>query len=152
MQLRKLIELLVQRAPFRWIIALLGIAWLVAGVMVFDWSNPTWRPVVWLFLGIAVVYYFAIRPYMRRSRIKKGNAPQQDLALEFHDEGIKLDISGVGDLTRKWEELVEFVDSQKGVIFYFNDGVVNWLPDRVFPDEVERNKFIEFLHERQNHE
>lgn len=137
------------RAPFLWTIVLLGIAWLAAGVVAFDWSNPTWRPAVWVLLGIAVIYYFVIRLYIRRSRIKKGNAPQQDLVLEFHDDGINLGISGLGDLTRKWEELVEFVDSKKGIIFYFNDSVVNWLPDRVFRDKEERKKFIEFLHGRQ---
>lgn len=138
------------RAPFRWVVALLGIAWLVAGVIAFDWSNLSWRPVVWILLGIGVLYYFVIRPYLRRSRIKESNAPKQDLVLEFHDDCIKLGISGVGDFTRKWEELVEFIDARKGIIFYFSDGVVNWIPDRVFTDKGERNKFIEFLQEHQN--
>ena len=133
------------RAPFRWVIALLGVAWLVAGVLAFDWSNPTWRPVVWLFLGVGLLYYFVIRPYLQRSRIKENNAPQQNLALEFNDNCIKLGISGVGDFTREWEELVEFTDTRKGIIFYFSDGVVNWIPDRVFFDKEERNKLIEFL-------
>ncbi len=133
------------RARFRWVIALLGVAWLVAGVLAFDWSNPSWRPVVWLLLGVGVIYYFVVRPYLRRSRIKENNAPQQDLILEFHDDYMKLEVSGVGKFTRKWEELVEFVDARKGIIFYFSDGVVNWIPDRVFADGGERNRFIEFI-------
>lgn len=133
------------RLPFRWAIALLGVVWLVAGVIAFEWSDPGWRPVVWLLLGIGVIYYFVIKPYLRRSQIKESNAPQQDLALEFNDDFIILGIRGTGEFTRKWEELVEFIDTRKGVIFYFSDGVVNWLPSRVFTENNERNKFIEFL-------
>ncbi len=140
------------RAPFRWVIALLGVAWLVAGVLAFDWSNPSWRPVVWLLLGTGVIYYFVVRPYLRRSRIKENNAPEQDLALEFHDDYMKLGVSGVGEFTRKWEDLVEFIDARKGVIFCFSDGVVNWIPDRVFADGEERNRFVEFIQKHQNQE
>lgn len=139
------------RAPFRWGITLLGAVWLVAGVLAFDWDNPSWRPVIWLLLGVGVIYYFVIRPYVRRSRIKENNEPQQDLVLEFRDDCIKLDITGVGEFTRKWDELVESIDAYKGIIFYFSDGVVNWMPNRVFSDEGERSKFIEFIQEHQNH-
>ncbi len=140
------------RVPFRWVIALLGVTWLVAGVLAFDWSNPSWRPVVWLLLGTGVIYYFVVRPYLRRNRIKENNAPEQDLALEFHDDYMKLEVSGVGEFTRKWEELVEFIDARKGVIFYFSDGVVNWVPDRVFADGEERNRFVEFIQRHRNQE
>lgn len=136
------------RAPFRWIIALLGVAWLTMGVLAFDWSTPSWRPVVWLFLGVGVIYYFVVKPYARRNRIRKSNARQQDVAIEFYDEIIKISISGIGDFTRKWEDLVEFIDTHKGIIFYFSDGVVNWIPERVLSDKEERNKFIDFLQTR----
>jgi len=136
------------RAPFRWVIALLGVAWLVASVLAFTWSSPSWRTVVWLLLGIGVIYYFVARPYLRRSRINENNAPQQDLDLEFHEDYIKLEISGVGEFTRKWEELVEFIDTPKGIIFCFSDGVVNWIPDRVFADGEERKRFVEFIQSR----
>ena len=142
------------RAPFRWIIALLGVAWLVAGVLAFDWSNPNWRPIVWLFLGIGVIYYFIVRPYLRRSRIKENNASRRNIDLEFYDDYMKFEISGVGEFTRKWEELVECIDTPKGIIFYFRDGVVNWIPDRVFADGEERKRFVEFVQSqsRQNQE
>lgn len=140
------------RAPFRWIIASLGVAWLVAGVLAFDWSNPSWRPIVWLLLGAGVIYYLVVRPYLWRSRIKENNTPEQALALEFHDDCLKLAVSGIGEFTRKWEELVKFIVARKGVIFYFSDGAVNWIPDRVFADGEERNSFIEFIQRRQDQE
>lgn len=124
---------------------MLGVALLLAGMLAFDWSSPNWRAIVWFFLGVGVIYYFVAKPWARRRRIKKSNEPQQDLALEFHDDHIKLAIGGVGDFIRKWGELVEFIDTRKGIIFYFSDGVVNWLPKRVFTDDQERLKFVEFL-------
>lgn len=137
------------RAPFRWILALLGAVWLSAGIIAFDWSSLSWRPIVWSLLGAGVLYCFVIRPYLRRGRIKRGD-PRQDVALKFCDDFIKIEISGFGDFTRKWEDLVEFIDARKGVIFYFNDGAVNWLPGRVFSDKRERKKFVEFLRSHQN--
>jgi hypothetical protein len=139
-------------APFRWLIAVLGVAWLTAGVLAFDWSNLSWRPVVWLLLGIGIIYYFIFRPYMRRSKIKESNVVQQGLVLEFNDDCIILRVNGVGVFERSWEELVEFVGVRKGILFYFSDGVANWIPDRVFSDVEERSKFIKFLREHQNQE
>lgn len=138
------------RAPFRWVIALLGIAWLIAGVFAFDWSNPNWRPVVWLLLGAGVIYSHFGSPYLRRRRIKGSNAPQQDIALEFNDDYMKIEVKGVGEFIRKWEELVEFIDARKGLIFCFSDGIMNWIPNRVFFDAEERNRFIEFIRKHQN--
>ncbi len=140
------------RAPFRWVIVLLGVAWLVAGVLAFDWSNPSWRPIVWMLLGTGVIYYFIIKSYFRRRQIKEYNASQQDLVLEFHDTYIKLEVSGVDEFTRKWEDLVEFINARKGIIFYFSDGVVNWIPNRVFADREERNRFINFVQRHQSKE
>ena len=138
------------RAPFRWVIALLGIAWLIAGVLALDWSNPNWRPVVWLLLGAGVIYSLFARPYIRRRRIKRNNAPQQDIALEFYDDYMKIEVKGVGEFTRKWEELVEFIVARKGLICCFSDGIMNWIPNRAFSDEEERNRFIEFIQKHQN--
>lgn len=133
------------RTPFRWILTLLGIGWLLTGIAALDPSNLSWRPFVWILLGMSVLYYFILRPYQIRSQIKQHNAAEQELTLEFNDDSVQLDINGVGSFTRKWEELIDFVDAQKGIIFYFSDGVVNWLPDRVFVDKSERKKFIEFV-------
>lgn len=125
----------------------------MAGILAFDRSNVSWRPIVWLLLGIGILYYFVIRPYLKRGSIKESNASQQDLVLVFDDDLLKLEISGVANFTRKWEELVDFIDTRKGIIFCFSDGVVNWLPERVFSDSTERNNFIEFLraHQSQAH-
>jgi hypothetical protein len=140
------------RASFRWLIVIFGVAWLVIGVIAFDFNKPVWRPIVWVLIGLGILYFFAIKPYFTRSRIKQNNAARQDLILEFDDDSLRLQISGVGSFTRRWEEFTGFTDTNKGILFYFSDGIVNWIPNRVFSGTSERNNFIEFLksHEPQD--
>lgn len=140
------------RAPFRWAIAVLGVVWFLAGIFSFEWSNPSWRPLVWLSIGIGIFYYFMISPYKRRNIIRKENAPQQDVVLSFSDDCIKLRIGDVGNFTRQWEEIVEVIDAQKGIVFLFSDGVANWIPNRVFSNEGERRGFLGFLKNRYSQE
>lgn len=133
------------RAPFRWIMIAFGIAWLIAGLLAVDWSNLTLRPIFWLLLGLCIVYYFVIRPYGRRRRIKARNAKHQDIVVELSRDHIKIEVSDVGNFTRSWEELVEFIETKRGLIFCFSDNVVNWMPVRVFPNEEKKNNLVGFV-------
>jgi len=132
------------RGPFRWVIVVLGLAWLVAGLATLV-RQLAWQPLVWTCLGSGVLYYFVVRPYLRRRRITTDSATRQDLTLEFTDDGLNLGVSGVGQFTRQWNELVGITDTDKGILFYFSDGVKNWLPSRVFASQVQKGNFVEFL-------
>lgn len=55
----------------------------------------------------------------------------------------------MGQFTRQWDELAGITDTNKGILFYFSDAVKNWLPNRVFGNEVERGNCFEFLKGRQ---
>lgn len=141
------------RAPFRWFVVLFGFAWVLLGLLAFDFSNPSWRPLIWLLIGSAIIYYFAVRPYLRRKKIRINNDPQQNLVLEFYDDCIKVEGGGSDRLTRRWDELLEFLDTPKGVLFYFNDGFISWLPRRVLPEGKDaHNAFIRFLQEHKSEE
>jgi hypothetical protein len=133
------------RASFRWLVAILGVVWLAIGIIAFDFNDPIWRPIVWMLIGVLLVYFFAVKPYSKRRRIRRSNAPKEDLTLDFGDDCIKLIIGSIGVVTRKWEEFGDFADTKKGILFYFNDGIVNWLPNRVFANGNEKSNFIEFL-------
>lgn len=137
------------RAPFRWIIILLGVLWLLAGIFTFDASNLSWRPIVWLLLGVGVIYYFVAKPYLRRRKIRLNNSSQQELVLAFYDDCITIEAGATGSFTRSWNEFLTFIDTPKGIIFYFDDGVVSWLPKRLLPTQEEREVFIDFLLEHQ---
>jgi hypothetical protein len=132
------------RGPFRWAIVVLGLVWLAVGLATLV-RQPTWQPLVWTCLGLGVLYYFVVRPRRRASRITNNNAVRQDLTLEFADSGLNLGVSGVGQFTRQWNELVGITDTDKGILFYFSDGVKNWLPSRVFASDAEKGNFVEFL-------
>lgn len=112
------------RRPLRVAIIVLGLAWLAAGLATFI-RHPALQPLVWTCLGAGVLYYFVVRPRRRRSRIMTSNAARQDLTLEFADDGLNLGISGVGQFTRRWDELAGTTDTDKGILFYFTDGVKN---------------------------
>ncbi len=134
-------------APFRWIIILLGIAWLVIGVITL--RSPNLKSVLWILLGVLTLYFFAVKPYIKRKRITKNNSVSQDLILEFNEDRLILKIKDTGEFIRQWEELNSFVDTNKGILFYFNDGVVNWLPNRVFANGSEKDTFKEYVKSHQ---
>ena len=69
----------------------MGVIWLAAAVL----ALPGWRPIVWLFLGLAFLYYFVVRPYRRRSRFRRSNVAQQDVTLEFADDRLSLGVARV---------------------------------------------------------
>jgi hypothetical protein len=137
-------------APFRWIIILLGSAWLMIGIITL--SHPNTKSVLWILLGVLTLYFFSIKPYVNRQRIRKSNSASQDITLEFDDNRLVIQIKNIGEFIRKWEELNGFVDTDKGFIFYFDDGVVNWLPNRVFVSDLDRKNFKEFLSSHQKQE
>ena len=132
------------RRPLRVALIVLAMAWLGAGLATFV-RRPALQPLVWICLGTVVLYYLAVRPRRQRSGIRTNNAARQDVTLEFADEGLNVEISGVGQFTRRWDELAGITHTGQGILFYFADGVKNWLPNRVFAIEQERGTFLEFL-------
>ena len=137
------------RAPFRLLLIVLGIVWFIAGIVTFNPSNLIGRSIIWLLLGTGVIYYFLINPLIIRSRIKK-SAGNYELVIEFDNDRININAGDTGRFLRKWEELTSFVDAKKGIVFYFDDGIVNWLPNRVFNGKTERDKFLGFLRDKKN--
>lgn len=133
--------------PFRWIIILMGIAWFMIGIITLNQQNT--KSVLWILIGSLILYIFSIKPYFKRQRIRKSNSASQDIILEFDDDRFMIQIKNVGEFVRKWEELNGFVDTAKGTLFYFNDGIINWLPNRVFGNDLERNNFKEFIRSHQ---
>ncbi|MBI4831954.1 MAG: hypothetical protein HY801_10465 [Candidatus Lindowbacteria bacterium] len=133
------------RAPFRWAIVSFGFALIAAGVATFDMAKYGWTPVLKLALGLGIVVRFSVQPFLRRRRIKKTNAPRKDITLEFAEDCLRIEVSGVGKFTRWWDEVLSVNDTEKGVTFHFSDGIANWLPNRVFTDAVDRDNFIRFV-------
>ncbi len=138
----------VGRLFFRMLAILIGVGWLVSGFVAIGQSQLGWKPVMWLIFGCGILYYFIIWPGRRRARIKRNNAPEKNVSVEFRDMCIRLHVDGQGEYVRRWDELVDVFVARKGVAFVFDDGVVNWLPNRVFHDDDERRRLIEFVLDR----
>jgi hypothetical protein len=134
--------------PLRQVIVILGAIWLVAGLVALV-RQQNWQSLIWVGLGIAVVYVFVVRPRIVRDRIKTNNPEQRGVILDFADDCMRLGVSGVGQFTREWDELSGVADAEKGILFYFSDGVKSWLPNRVFASEAEREAFLKFVKGRE---
>ena len=73
--------------------------------------------------------------------------------MEFYDDCIKVEGGDSEKLTRKWVGLLEFLDTPKGVLFYFDDCFISWLPRRVIPEEKDAyNEFLDFLQDNKSGE
>lgn len=136
------------RGPVRAALVILALAGLGGGIWAFL-PYQIWSSLVWMCGGLALLYWLVGRPHQRRRAIGRGNAPFRRVSLAFDDSGLSLEIGGVGHFTRQWNELVRTADTKNGILFYFSDGVKNWLPNRVFSNDSERIAFLEFVRERQ---
>ncbi len=89
--------------------------------------------------------FFAIRQYILQKKIRRNNAPQQDLTISFLDDEIIIHTEDGGEYKRSWDEFDGYKVSKNGILFCFSDGVVNWLPNRVFADYDEMKNLLAFV-------
>ncbi|MDH5756777.1 MAG: hypothetical protein OEZ55_08935 [Nitrospinota bacterium] len=133
------------RASYRWFAAFLGFFFLVAGILASALEGVSVQFLIWILIGTTITFYFIVAPHLARKRIRANNMQYQDVFVVFGNNGIRLDVLGIGAFERNWEELVYYVDTPVGVILIFDDGIVNSLPNRVFADSYERKTFIDYL-------
>ncbi|CAG1066576.1 hypothetical protein BAC1_02198 [uncultured bacterium] len=133
------------RAFFRWLIAMYGAVSVSLSLVALDFNKSILQQSLSLIFGLVLLYFFAVKPVLKRFSIKRNNASSQEITLVFTDDYLRIQISGLAEITRQWDEFSGFNESNKGILFYFTDGIVNWLPNRAFFDNAERTKFIEFL-------
>jgi len=136
------------RQTVRWILTGAGVFALLAGMSVFEFAQPRVVPFFWTVAGACVAYIAGLRPYLEQRRQRNNIAKIQDVAIEFGDTGMQLQIGEVGYTRRRWQDLTGYQASDKGILFYFMDGVVNWIPDRAFANKTERQNLIDFLESR----
>lgn len=133
------------RRSLRWAVALLCGALGLASLSALRLPGYSWQPFIPFLLCCYGVYYFVVAGYVRGRRICRGNDPSREVRVEFRDDCLELAVSDYGTYRRDWHELLLFTDAARGVLLYFDDGTVNWLPDRVFRDRTEKKELIEFL-------
>lgn len=129
----------------RWTISFIGLVMIVTGLLELGSLANCWIASLRALGGCFLLYYFLIKSYVRRFRIRKNNDASQELVLEFCAEYLRIEASGQGTFRREWNELYDFKDAARGVLLYFDDGIINWLPNRVFEDRAEKTALVEFL-------
>jgi hypothetical protein len=135
------------RPFFRWVMALFGVLYVA---LFFDElfspsAEGTWQPYVWLSLGSWLSWRNLVRPLLEQRKIRKQNPPTQQITVRFDPDGIQIDVHDVDFFHRKWNELQTVQTAHKGILLYFMDGAVNWLPHRIHSSETEKQQFTHFL-------
>jgi hypothetical protein len=109
-------------------------------------------PVIWLSLGSIIVWKFLLQPIFKRRHIRSTTPPAQPLVLEFTDSGLHVEAEGVGVFDRAWVEFVLIEPAEKGVAMTFTmtftDGMVHWLPNRIFSAPNQRQALIDYVTSR----
>jgi hypothetical protein len=132
----------------RWLIVAMGCAWLLGAAAFFTGhlkDRQWWLPFIWLALGGGILWSNIVRPFMKRRHIRNTATAAQELELEFKEEGIHIEAPGVGTFDRTWEELDGARNCDEGLLVYFTDSTVDWLPRRVFPNDAVKTALHAFL-------
>ncbi|MGA2854155.1 MAG: hypothetical protein ABSE90_08505 [Verrucomicrobiota bacterium] len=139
------------RRGVRWLIIGMGWMWLFGAVAFFAGylkDRQWWLPLIWLTLGVSILWSNVVRPFLRRRHIRETAPAAQDLTLEFTNGGIHIEAPGAGVFDRAWDELDGARNCDEGVLVYFIDGTVDWLPRRVFQNDATKNALHAFLLEQ----
>lgn len=138
----------------RWVLIVFGWGWvmlaIVAWLKVFPQirANPWWQPFLPLAAGAGILWYQVAEPFLRKRQIRANNPASQNLKLVVQSDGIQIQAEGIGTFQRTWDELADAINAKRGVLIHFTDGIVNWLPRRVFQDEQMQERLHAFLVQR----
>lgn len=126
----------------RGLVFMLGVMWLLGFIFLAPRADNLWQPLIWLVLGCTIVWKVAIKPYLEVKYIKESNEPEQKVNLVFSDNQIEAISEDGESFIRKWDEVDAFQGFNNGVFVGFSDGVMNWLPARVFESKRQKEKFV----------
>jgi len=128
--------------------AALGLMWLVGAIAVTISATrtaPAWLPLVWLVLGVLIVWSYVIRPFALLAEMRSKTPLQQSLIVKVDESGIVIEAPGVATISHGWEDVRVVVPSPAGIGFLFNEAPNHWVPDRAFSSREEREGFLAFV-------
>lgn len=131
----------------RLVLISLGLFWLGC-VVVFGRRSlkdgTWWKALLMLGLGITVIWFNLVKPFVERRRIRTEHASTQSVSLMFSDSAIHIESPGLSSLDRTWDELLGFELADKGIAMSFRD-TNNWIPNRAFSSEEQKREFAALL-------
>lgn len=133
------------RRLLRYTISALATIWAASGLFALGLGRHGWIPLIWFIAGVLVAYHLVGRSYLSKRRIRLSGTCSTGVIVEFHVDYIQVEIASSGIYQRKWNELLGFRDATQGILLYFSDGTVNWLPSRIFANKADREATIDLL-------
>ncbi len=135
------------RPVVRWCIVAMGCAWL-GGVIYFWKDASTLQLVLWYALGTGILWKFVLKPFFKRREIRSTADGSRHVVLNLTEDGLSAEVQDEGDFERSWSELSAAINTDEGVLIYFDDNTVNWLPRRIFPSDKHKTDLHAFLARR----
>ena len=131
-------------------ILILGFMWLVGFIFLAPKTDNMYQAIIWLVLGVFIIWKVGFKPYLEKKHIKDTNDENQKVALLINNEGITAFSQDGHSRLVKWENIEIIESAKKGIFIGFDDGLVNWLPNRLFSNKNERNEFIDSINSKIN--
>ncbi len=145
-----MIEKTGMRRSLRWFVSFFGLFMVVCGLIGFA-RTLGWKYLLVVLSGSILLYSYFIESFVTRRRIRETNDSSQELTLEFNDDYLLTEAIGKGTSKRnkrEWSELADIKTAKRGVLLYFYDGDLNWLPNRVFMGTAEKAAFAQYIKSR----
>ena len=142
------------RPAFRIILISFGLFWGLSPVIVWAGGGPLHFSISSLLIwasGCAIVWNLLIRYYRERQRINKQAYPERPVRMDFLEDEINILNANEEAMKRQLNDLSTVSVNKKGLLFVYVDGLINWLPLRVFRDHRDLKEFASEINKRRSH-
>jgi hypothetical protein len=95
-----------------------------------------------LIIGLILLRAWLVVPFLRRSRIRRESGAAKTIRIIIDENSITEEAGDVPKETWEWNHVDRIVESRKGLIIYFHEGRLMWLPTRIFDGNNAREEFI----------
>ena len=135
------------RRLLRLFLIMVGLFWVYRPIWLFFTGSPEFdskKVLMWLG-GCAILWVNLIWPLLERRKLKRDTLPELEVIIEFGNDAISIQPSNTPTFVRSYEEVADMVPCKKGMLISFTDDQVNWLPKRVFKNELEMKLLQKFI-------
>ena len=123
-------------------VLILGIMWLLGFILLTPTADNLFQPLIWLLLGVSIIWYIGVKPYLEKKHIKEVNDEEQNVKLLVNDHGITAIDESDQQRCIEWKNVEVIENAKKGIFIGFDDGLINWLPNRLFANKKQKKRFI----------
>ncbi len=100
-------------------------------------------------LGLILLRAWLVVPFIRRWKIHNENGAAKMIRVIIDEDAITEETGDGPKDVRGWAEIDRIVENQKGIIVYFHDRPLMWLPVRIFEDRDALDEFLSLAGRKQ---